>query len=85
MSCSRSAVVRANIEALVPQMTHYLQLVLRHCSKGVISVSFPFFRLARIAITSKVGQYDTEVLRQTPGDFVPDDMRLRITFGARLN
>ena len=78
MSCSRSAVVGADIEALMSQMTHHLQLVLRHGSKGVILMSVPSFRLTGIAVTSKVGQNNTEPFRQATGDPVPDDVRLRI-------
>jgi hypothetical protein len=78
MGCSRSPIVRANIEALMPYLTHNLPLVLSHGPKRVILMAAPSFRLARIAIASEVGQNNGEPFREAAGDFVPNDMRLGI-------
>jgi hypothetical protein len=38
----------------------------------------PSVWLARISITSEVGQNNGELFHEAAGDFVPDDMRLGI-------
>ena len=79
MGCTCPAIVRCNVEPLIPEMTHDLELILRHRPKAVVRVSRATFGLARIAIATKVGEDDSESLGQMAGDLVPDHMGLRIT------
>ncbi|MGA8553229.1 MAG: hypothetical protein WB630_02320, partial [Candidatus Acidiferrales bacterium] len=79
VSGAGSAIVRANVERLMTQMTHYLNLVLSHRPEGVIRMTLASCRPTRITISAEIGQNDAEPFRKAPGNLVPTDMCLWIT------
>jgi hypothetical protein len=78
MSHSSAAVVRSQEEALVPELSHHFELILRHRAERVVLMPTTAFGLARVAVTSKVGQYDRVSLGKAGRDLVPDGMSLRV-------
>ena len=78
MSRSGSSVVRSNIETIVPESTHHRELILGHRPKRVVLVPFTSLGLARVAVTSQIGQDDGELFRQAARNLMPDDMGLGI-------
>jgi hypothetical protein len=59
-----AAVVTGHRESFEATLTHDLDVVLRHCAKGVGRVVSPTFGLCAVSVTSQVGGDDREALRQ---------------------
>jgi len=74
-----AAVVTGNGEALETEAAHHFDLIQCHRARRVVDVTFSVRRLARVAVSAQIGEHDGKVLGETPRDFVPRYVRLRVT------
>ena len=74
-----AAIVSGHEEALMPEVPHGLDLVLRHRPEGIINVPLAAIGLAGIAIAAQIGDHDTVLAREFGGDFVPTYVGRRVT------
>jgi hypothetical protein len=72
-----AAIVPHDSEPFEAELTHDLDLVLRHRTLGVARVVRAAVRLAAVAISTQVRRDDGEALRQHRSDVSPFEMRLR--------
>ena len=68
---ARAAVMAAGVEFLEAEVTHDLDLVLRHGAERIGRVIAAAVRLGTVAVAAQVGQHDGEFLRQPRRDLVP--------------
>jgi hypothetical protein len=75
---ARAPVMAGNVERVIPQRRHDLDLVLRHRPKRVVDMIFARFRRRTIAVPAQVGRHHVIARGQPVRDLVPGHMRQRI-------
>ena len=76
--CASAAIMPCDTKCIKAQMLHYIHLVLRHSTEGVVHVIGRTARLVAVAIAAQIRAHHSEMFCKARRNQVPMHMRQRI-------